>query len=61
MTKAEMIKIMGDAICEHLVLNWSDSQRLTSGIEHGLKEIEKRRQEEGPEVIQMLAKKINPA
>lgn len=53
MDKHEAALILQNSILENLVLTWSDCKRLESGIQRGLEEIARRRQEDGPEVEEM--------
>ena len=54
MDKHEAALILQNSVLENLVLTWSDCKRLESGIRQGLEEIARRRQEAGPEAVEMM-------
>lgn len=53
MDKHEAATVLQNSILEDMVLAWPDCKRLGAGIQRGLEEIERRRQEAGPEVEEM--------
>lgn len=53
MDRHEAAVILQNAVLEDLVLTWPDCRRLEAGIQRGLEEIARRRQEAGPEVEEM--------
>lgn len=53
MNKSEAAMILQNAILDDMVLTWADCRRLEAGIQRGLEEIDRRRQEAGPEVLEM--------
>ena len=53
MDKREATMILQDAILDSMVLSWPDCAKLDAGIRRGLDEIERRRQEDGPAVMEM--------
>lgn len=54
MDKHEAATVLQNAILEDMVLAWPDCKRLETGIKRGLEEIDRRRQEAGPEVVEMV-------
>lgn len=54
MDKHEAATVLQNAILEDMVLAWPDCKRLEAGIQRGLEEIDRRRQEAGPEAIEMV-------
>lgn len=53
MNKSEAKGIILDCISRRVELNWSDGLAVMTAVEEALDEIERRRQEAGPEVEEM--------
>ena len=53
MTKVEQADILLDAVLELVVIPWNDVGKIQAGILNGLYEIERRRQETGPEYLEI--------
>lgn len=53
MDKREAASIILDCISRQIVLHWVDCRALTAAVNEALDEIERRQQEDGPEVMEM--------
>lgn len=53
MDKREAASIILDCISRRVVLPWDDCQAVTAAVDDALVEIDRRRQEDGPEVEEM--------
>lgn len=54
MDKHEAASIILDCISRRVVLSWDDCQAVAAAVEEALEEIDRRRQEAGPEVEEMV-------
>lgn len=53
MDRREAASIILDCISRRVVLRWDDCQAVAAAVDDALDEIDRRRQEAGPEVVEM--------
>ena len=53
MDKREAASIILDCISRRVVLRWDDCQAVAAAVDDALEESERRRQEDGPAVVEM--------
>ena len=54
MDKLEAASIILDCISRRVVLRWDDCQAVAAAVDDALEEIDRRRQDAGPEVMEMV-------
>lgn len=54
MDKREAASIILDCISRRVVLPWDDCQAVAAAVDDALEEIDRRRQDAGPEVMEMV-------
>ena len=54
MDKREAASIILDCISRRVVMRWEDCQAVTAAVDEALNEIARRRQEDGPEAVEMM-------
>ena len=54
MDRREAASIILDCISRRVVLRWDDCQAVAAAVDDALEEIDRRRQDAGPEVMEMV-------